>query len=784
MMRFGIGQAVRRVEDARFLKGAGCFVDDMTLPGQLHGVAVYSTHAHAGIRGVDASAAKAAPGVVLILVGADAITDKIGGLPPLFMPEDRGGPKGFRTRRPVLAHDVVRCVGDRVAFVVADTEARARDAADLIKVDYEPLPAVVSVEDAVQPGATTVWSECPDNVSFTLTFGDKAATDAAFAKARHVVSLKLENNRVAANSLEPRGALGLYEAATDTYTLYTSSQNPFGARQTLATGVFRKPMAKFRIVAPDVGGGFGMKSDPHPEDALVLWASWRCGRPVKWIPTRAEALQGDYHGRDQVVSAEMALDEHGKILGIRSHALNALGAYTASAVTVVTIYGLRLIPGPYDIGALHAVGQAVFTNTSPLAPYRGAGRPEAAYLTERLIDEAALKTGIDPVEIRRRNLIRPEAMPYNSLTGYLYDSGEFERVMDKCLELADWNGFAARASQSERSGLLRGRGLAYFIEEAGVFNERMDLRFDPEGNPTILAGTHSHGQGHATAFAQMVSEWLGVPFESISYLQGDTQKIAIGRGTYASRSVMAGGCALKAACDTVIEKGRKMAAFLMDAKPDDIEFGEGLYRVKATNRSMPLQDVAKAFYRPMGIPAEFGVGLDGSGSFSGEPGNFPNGCHTCEVEIDPETGSVAVVRYTAVDDLGRVINPMIAEGQVHGALAQGIGQALFEHIIYERESGQLVTGSFMDYAMPRAGELPGFAVHHHEVPATTNPLGVKGIGEAGSTGAPPAVMNAILDALRPLGVHHLDMPATPLRIWRAIQAAKLEGTPRSARAAQ
>jgi len=772
MARFGIGQAVRRVEDVRFLKGAGSFVDDLSVPGEAFGVAVYANRAHARITRVDASAAKVAPGVVLVLTGTDAVADRVGSLPPLFMPEDVGGPKGFRTHRPILAHEVVRCVGDRVAFVVAETEAQARDAADLIEIDYDSKPAVVSVEDAVKPGAPPVWSECPSNVSFTLAFGDKAAADAAFAKARHVVSLKLENNRLSANSMEGRAALGHHDAMADTYTLYTSTQHPFGVRQTLATAVFREPVAKFHVVSPDVGGGFGMKGDAYPEDALVLWASRRCGRPVKWISTRAEAMQGDYHGRDQVVSAEMALDENGKILGIRSHALDAVGAYTASAVAAVVVYGLRLIPGPYSIGALHAVAQAVFTNTSPLAPYRGAGRPEAAYLTERLIDEAALETGIDAVEIRRRNLIRPEAMPYATLTGYVYDSGEFERAMDKCLGLADWNGFAARKAQSEQAGLLRGRGLAYFIEEAGIFNERMDLRFDAEGNLTILAGTHSHGQGHATAFAQMVSEWLGVPFESIRYVQGDTQKVAVGRGTYASRSVMVGGCALKVASDAVIEKGRKMAAFLMEAKADDVEYGDGLYRVKATNRSMPLQEVAKAFFRPAGIPKELGVGLDGNGSYASEPGNFPNGCHACEVEIDPATGQVAVVRYAAVDDLGRTINPMIVEGQVHGALAQGIGQALFEHLVYDRESGQLVSGSFMDYAMPRAADFPPFEVDHHDVPATTNPLGVKGIGEAGTTGAPPAVMNAILDALRPLGVKHLDMPATPPRVWRAIEGAK------------
>ncbi|HET6223358.1 MAG TPA: xanthine dehydrogenase family protein molybdopterin-binding subunit, partial [Dongiaceae bacterium] len=741
-------------------------------PGEAYGAAVYSAQAHARIRRVDTSAAQTAPGVILILTGADAIADKIGAIPPLAMPEDMGGPKGFRTFRPVLVDDEVRCVGDRVAFVVAETEALARDAAELIEIDYDPLPAVVSVEDAVKPGAPAVWSEWPSNVAYTLAFGDKAATDAAFAKARHVVSLKLDNNRVSANSMEPRVAFGHYDAASDSYTLHTSSQHPFGVRNTLAAAVFREPLAKFRVVAPDVGGGFGMKTDAYPEDVLVLWASRRCGRPVKWVSTRAEALLGDYHGRDQVVSAEMALDADGRILGVRSRALDAIGAYTAGAVVAVVVYGLRLIPGPYHIGALDATAQAVFTNTSPLTPYRGAGRPEAAYLIERLMDEAALQLGIDPVELRRRNLIKPEAMPYHTLTHYVYDSGEFEKAMDKCLELADWNGFAARKVQSEATGRLRGRGLAYFIEEAGVFNERMDLRFDAEGNVTILAGTHSHGQGHATAFAQMVSEWLGIPFESVRYVQGDTDKVAIGRGTYASRSVMVGGCALKAASDTVIEKGRKMAALLMEGKAEDIDFGDGLYRVRGTNKSMPMQEVAKAFVRPMGIPMARGLGLEGHGSYATEPGNFPNGCHACEVEIDPDTGTVAIARYACVDDLGRVINPMIVEGQIHGALAQGVGQALCEHLLYDRGSGQLVSGSFMDYAMPRAADFPPIAIDFHNVPATTNPLGVKGVGEAGCTGSPPAIMNAILDALRPLGVKELDMPATPLRVWRAIVAAK------------
>jgi len=774
MARFGIGQAVRRVEDERFLKGAGNYVGDITLPGELSGVVVYSTQAHARIKRIDASKAQAAPGVVLVLTGADAIADKIGALAPAAMPEDIGVPvKSYRTYRPVLCDDEVRCVGDRVAFVVAETEAQARDAAELIDIDYETLPAVVSLEDAVRPGAPAVWADCPGNVSYRVGFGDEAATKAAFDSARHVVSVKLVNNRVSANSMEGRASLGQYEDAGGNYTLYTSTQDPFGIRLKLATKAFHEPVAKFRVISPDVGGGFGMKGDCYPEDVLVLWASKRLGgNPVKWVSTRAEALMGDAHGRDQVISAEMALDEGGKVLAVRTHALDSLGAYTAGAQMASVFYGLRLTTGPYDIGMMHAVADAVFTNTTPLVPYRGAGRPEAAYLIERLIDEAALQIGMDPVELRRRNFVRPEQMPYHTQTHYVYDSGEFEQAMAKGVELSDWNGFAARQAQSEASGKLRGRGLAYFIEEAGIFNERMDLRFDPDGNVAIIAGTHSHGQGHETAFAQLVHEWLGIPFESVGFVQGDTDKVAIGRGTYASRSVMVGGCALKAAADDVIAKGRKMAAFLMEAKAEEIDFADGIYKVQGTNKSMPLQEVAKAFFRPMGIPMDLGVGLEGHGSYASEPGNFPNGCHLCEVEVDPDTGVVAVVRYTCIDDLGRVINPMIVEGQIQGALAQGLGQALMEHVVYDRGSGQLVSGSFMDYAMPRATDMAPVQIAFHNVPAKTNPLGVKGIGEAGCTGSPPAIMNAILDALRPVGVKALDMPATPFRVWQAIVAAR------------
>jgi aerobic carbon-monoxide dehydrogenase large subunit len=774
MARFGIGQAVRRVEDERFLRGAGSYVGDIALPGELWGVVVYASQARARIRRVDAGKARTAPGVALVLTGADAIADKIGALAPAAMPEDIGVPvKSYRTFRPVLCADEVRCVGDRVAFVVAETEAQARDAAELIEIDYDTLPAVVTLEDAVKPGAPAVWADCPSNVSYRVGFGDEAATKAAFDGAKHVVSVKLVNNRVSANSMEGRASLGQYEAAAGSYTLHTSTQDPFGIRLKLATKAFHEPLAKFRVISPDVGGGFGMKGDCYPEDVLVLWASRRLdGAPVKWVSTRAEALMGDAHGRDQVISAEMALDEGGKVLAVRTHALDSLGAYTAGAQMASVFYGLRLTTGPYDIGVMHAVADAVFTNTTPLVPYRGAGRPEAAYLIERLIDEAALQIGMDPVELRRRNFVKPEQMPYHTQTHYVYDSGEFAEAMAKGLELADWAGYAGRKAQSEQAGKLRGRGLAYFIEEAGIFNERMDLRFDPEGNVAIIAGTHSHGQGHETAFAQLVHEFLGIPFESIGFVQGDTDKVAIGRGTYASRSVMVGGCALKAAADDVIAKGRRMAAFLMEGKAEEVEFSDGVYRVQGTNKSMPMQEVAKAFFRPMGIPMDLGVGLEGHGSFASEPGNFPNGCHFCEVEIDPDTGVVSIERYTCIDDLGRVINPMIVEGQIQGALAQGLGQALMENVVYDKASGQLVSGSFLDYAMPRATDCPPTVIAFHNVPARTNPLGVKGIGEAGCTGSPPAIMNAILDALRPLGVKALDMPATPFRVWQAISAAK------------
>jgi aerobic carbon-monoxide dehydrogenase large subunit len=636
----------------------------------------------------------------------------------------------------------------------------------------------VNVQDAAKEGAPKVWDDNPmGNLAFPLMMGNKDATDAAFAKAKHVVSVRLYNNRISANAMEPRACIGDYNAADDAYTLYTSSQNPHGARTVLCGPVFHMPEIKLRVVSPDVGGGFGMKGDVYPEDGLVLWASKKLGRPVKWVATRSESLLGDNHGRDQLISAEMALDDNARILALRAQALHAVGAYVTNAGVVPVLCSLRNIPNVYVVPAMLVASKATFTHTTPLGPYRGAGRPEASYVIERLMDEAARKLDMDPVELRRRNYIPPSAMPYNTTAnwtvgaaaGWTYDSGDFARLTDRAIELAEWSGYAQRKKASEGKGRLRGRSLIYYLEDSGVFNERMEIRFDPSGMLTIVAGTHSHGQGHATTYAQLASDWLGVPFEHIRLVQGDTDAVSFGRGTYASRSIMLGGSALRAASDAIIEKAKPLAAHLLEAAAADLEFRDGKFSVVGTDRGIALVDVAKAFYRPVGPTTRFGAGLDASGS-SNAPPTFPNGCHVCELEIDPDTGEVTIERYVVVDDVGRVINPLICHGQIEGALAQGIGQALMENVAFDPESGQMLSASFTDYAMPRASDLPlHYELDFIDVPAKTNPLGVKGIGEAGCVGAPPAVMNAILDALRPRGVQHLDMPATPRRVWEALR---------------
>ncbi|HEY5607814.1 MAG TPA: xanthine dehydrogenase family protein molybdopterin-binding subunit [Alphaproteobacteria bacterium] len=774
--KFGIGQSVPRTEDPRFLTGRGRYVDDIQLPNMSHGVVVRSPHAHARIKSIDTAAAMKVPGVIAVLTAAEMKADKVGmiGIPTPFMPEDGGGPKSnHRPSRPVLADGEVRHVGDRVAFVVAETQAQARDAAELVNVDYEPLPAVVSVAAAIKPGAPAVWDKAPNNVCVTLMMGDKAATDAGFAKAKHTAKVRLVNNRLSANSMEPRGALGYYDRSLDQYTLYTSNQAPHGVRQFLAMAVFMQPETKFRVIAPDVGGGFGMKGACYPEDVLTVWASKRIGRPVKWFSDRVESFLSDDHGRDQLIEFELALDGDGKFLGLRANQWTNVGAYLTNAAPIPTLYGAMMLPGVYVFPAVHLTAHAVFSHTGPVAPYRGAGRPEATYNLERLVDEAARVSGIDRFELRRRNFIPSSAMPYVTKTGLPYDSGEYGIVLEKALKLADYSGFGARKADSQKRGKIRGFGLGYYTEICGVFNDRMEIRFDPSGTVTVVAGTHSHGQGHETVYAQMVSEWLGVPFETIRVLYGDTAIASFGRGTYGSRSMTVGGSALKIAADTIIAKAKKIAAMKLEAAETDIEFADGTFTVAGTDKKVGLVDLAKFSYAPVGFPTkEFGIGLEASGAFAAEPPNFPNGAHVAEVEIDPDTGEVKVDRYCAVDDVGNVMNPMLMEGQIHGGVGQGLGQALLENINYDADSGQLVSGSFMDYCMPRANDLPMIEVGHHPVPCKTNPLGVKGAGEAGSVGAPPAIVNAILDALKDRGIRHIDMPVTPERLWQTMKGGK------------
>jgi aerobic carbon-monoxide dehydrogenase large subunit len=760
------GQSIPRVEDRALLTGRGRYVDDISLPGQAHSVLVYSSHAHARIRSMDTSRALRCPGVLCILTGEDVFRRGLGGLSPLFMPEDAGGPKAYRTSRPILAHDEVRHVGDRIAFCVAETAAQARDAADLVAVDYAPLPCVTELTTATAPDAPRVWQPVANNTCFTLRMGDAAATARAFADAFHRVELTLVNNRVTACAMEPRGAIGHYDAGDDSFVLYSSTQNPHRIRETLAQSVFHIPEAKLRIVGPDVGGGFGMKGDTYPEEALVLLASQVAGRPVKWIASRSEAFVLDSAGRDQRVDAEMALDRDGRIMAIRAKALHNVGAYMVGAALVPLVFSLKLISSVYRIETLDLTTSAVFTHTAPTMPYRGAGRPEAIYVVERLLDLAAWEMKIDRLEIRRRNFIDAAALPYRTATGLVYDSGDFREAAESCALLSDWEGYEARRQSSLQRHKLRGRSIVPYIEDTGVFNDRMELRFDPSGAVTIVAGTFSHGQSHATTYSQCVSGWLGIPIERIRFLQGDTQQVSFGRGTYASGSAIIGGSALKLAADALIEKARKLAGFLLEANEQDIEFRDGVFRISGTDRAIAITDVAKAAYHPARLPKELRAGLEANAFFAAEPPAFPNGCHVCEVEVDATTGQVTVDRYTAVDDFGQLINPLIVAGQVHGAVAQGLGQALGEQMVYD-DSGQLLTASFMDYALPRADGLPAFTLSFNEQPCRTNPLGVKGAGEGGCVAAPPAIINAVLDALAPLRVRHLDMPVSPERIWRA-----------------
>jgi carbon-monoxide dehydrogenase large subunit len=673
-----------------------------------------------------------------------------------------------------LAVDRARHVGDPVAVVVGETIAAARDGAERVEVDYEPLPSVTGTAAALEPGAPLVWDDVPGNLSFDWESGNKAAVDAAFGKAARVVGLDLINNRVVQNPMEGRAAIGDYDRRGDRYVLYTSTQGSHGLRRQLVTGPFKLPDQSFRVITPDVGGGFGMKNFVHPEQAVVPWLAKEVGRPVKWTAERAEGFLTDVQGRDHVSHAEIALDGDSRILALRVSTIANLGAYLSYfAPFVATAAGVPMLPGVYAIPAVYVRVKGVFTNTAPVDAYRGAGRPEASYLIERIVDVAARETGLGPAEFRRRNFIAPEAMPYKTAMGLVYDTGEFARLMTRAMELADWSGFEARRKEARKRGKLRGIGMAYYVERCGGgLEERAELRITPQGEVTVLIGTQSNGQGHETAYAQIVEDRLGIPFEKIRVVQGDTDVIATGRGTGGSRSLPVGGNAVVRASEHVIAKCRRIAADMLEAAEADIEFANGVFAIAGTDRKLPILDVIKRAYTAQGLPKEMEPGIDEVGHYLPAAATFPNGCHICEIEVDAETGHPQIVSYVVVDDFGRVINPLLIAGQVHGGVVQGVGQALYEHCVYDDDSGQLLSGSFMDYTMPRADNMPPIVFETVEILCATNPLGIKGSGEAGAIGAPPAVINAVVDALAELGVRHVDMPATAHALWSVLHRAR------------
>jgi carbon-monoxide dehydrogenase large subunit len=773
MKQFGIGQPVRRVEDRRFITGRGSYLDDLSRPRQAWAYMLRSPHAHAQVRRIDIAAAIGAPGVLAVYTGEDLARDGIGTIPCLSALTNRDGSPCVMPPHPAIARDRVRHVGDTVALVVAESLAAARDAAELVAVDYEPLPAAVDTARTLDAGQPLVWDEAPGNLCFDWEVGDGAAVERAMAGARHRIALKLVNNRVVVNSMEPRGAVGEYDPGEDSYTLWSSTQGSHFVRNLLAESIFKIPENRVRVVTRDVGGGFGMKLFLYPEHVLVLWAAKKLGRPVKWQPDRSDAFMTDTQGRDNITRLELALDDELRFLGLDVEILANMGAYLSNfAPEIPTVSGAVMHSGVYAIPAIHVGVRGVFTNTVPVDAYRGAGRPEAAYAVERLIDYAARRVGVSPQELRRRNFIKPEAMPYLTPLGLNYDSGDFARNMDQALAAADLAGFPARRAAARAHGRYRGVGHAVYIEQSGFPpDEFAELRFDQSGTLTILMGTQSSGQGHQTAYTQLAVERLGVAPDKVRVLQGDTAAVSFGRGTGGSRSLPVGGASLAEAADKLIAKGRRIAAHLFEAAEADVEFSDGVFTVTGTDRRLGIEEVARAAFNPAQQAPGVEPGFDETGHFVPPQPTFPNGCHVCEVEIEPETGHIDIVRYLVVDDFGTVINPLLLRGQVQGGVAQGVGQAMLERTVFDPETGQLVTGSFTDYAMPRADDLPAIEFAYNVVPCRTNPLGVKGAGEAGAIGAPPALVNAVVDALAELGIEHLDMPLTPERVWAAIRTA-------------
>jgi len=779
MSATGIGATVRRKEDQRFITGKGHYTADVNRPGQTHACFVRSPHAHARIKGIDAAAASKMPGVVAVLTGADLAVDKLGNLICGWMIHSKDGSAMKMAPHPALAQTKACHVGDPVAVVIAETLAQAKDAAEKVKVDYEVLPAVADPAQAQSAGAAQIHEVAPKNTIYQWQLGDKGKTDAAFQSAAHVTKLDIVNNRLVPNAIEPRAAIGEYDSGTGHFTLWNTTQNPHVARLVIAAFIGMAPEHKLRVIAPDVGGGFGSKIFIYPEEVVALWASKRVGRPVKWVAERVESFLSDAHGRDHVTHAEMAFDREGKVVGLRAKTIANLGAYMSTfSSSVPTYLYATLLSGQYNIPNIHCEVDAVYTNTVPVDAYRGAGRPEATFVVERLVEVAARELSIDPAELRKRNFIHQ--FPHQTPVILAYDAGDYNASLRKALELADYKGFAKRKRESARDGKLRGIGLSAYIEACGIAPsqavgslgagvglwESAEVRVNPTGSVEVLTGSHSHGQGHETTFAQLVSERLGIAIDNVSIVHGDTDIVQFGMGTYGSRSGAVGMSAIVKALDKVEAKAKKVASHLLEAAEGDIVFKDGKFTVAGTDRSVPWGDVALNAYTAHKFSGqELEPGLKETSFYDPTNFTFPAGCHICEVEIDPDTGETEIVNWTAVDDFGVLVNPMIVEGQVHGGITQGVGQALLEHAIYDKD-GQLVTGSFMDYCMPRAHDVPSFKVDVTVTKCPSNPLGIKGCGEAGAIAAPAAVINAITDAI---GSEQIAMPATPQAVWTAIQ---------------
>ncbi|MBL6957370.1 MAG: xanthine dehydrogenase family protein molybdopterin-binding subunit [Rhodospirillales bacterium] len=773
MGQFAIGQPVPRTEDPRLLTGNGRFTDDVSFPNQAYAVFLRSPYAHADIRSIDTDAARSMPGVLAVLTGEEYAADGLGDILGPSPRQRRDGSPMYRPPRPALTRDRVRHVGQSVALVIAETVGQAKDAAEQIVVDYASLPAVLPTETANQPGSEAIWEDCPDNEAFFFEAGDGDAVETALAEAPHVIRQKFIISRVSANTIEPRGAVARYDAGEDRYTIHVGHQRPYAWRAAITKNILKIAENKLSLITGDVGGSFGMKGSIYPEYPLVAWASKKVARPVKWICERSEGFISDDHGRDNVSEAELALDEDGRFLGLRVTTNANMGAYVSFLGIGPPVLNVGSLAGVYTIPAIHSRVAGVMTNTNPTSPYRGAGRPEATYIIERMIHIAAAELDLDPTELRRRNFIPPEAMPYKTALTFTYDSGEFEALMDKGLTTSEYGSFEGRRQAAAVEGKLRGIGVSCSIEQAAAPQpETAEMRFDPSGTLTLLVGSAPHGQGHETIYKQLVCEKLGLEPGDIRVIEGDTDKLAFGTGTGGSRTATIGTSAVLEAVNKTVAKGRQIAAHLLEAvENEEIVFEDGRFAVKGTNRVMPFADMVAAAFNSAKLPPDLEPGLAEVAHYSPKKSNFPNGCHVCEVEIDPATGTVEIVDYTAFSDVGTELNPLLVKGQVLGGIAQGAGQALMEHLIHDEVTGQVLTGSFMDYGMPRARNFCEVKTGSHPVPTPTNPLGVKGAGECGTVGSLAAVMNAVNDALAPLGIRHLEMPLTPERVWRAIEGA-------------